>query len=110
VVHVSITNMFRAQYMSAIGDIGREHLSWVANKVTRIDGKSCFTLFHESDALFNPCITTGGGAITLRPHSNRPAPPVRQRDQANGNANVFTRAQMETIQTKKARRSKRPRR
>jgi hypothetical protein len=79
-------------------------------KVTRIDGKSCFTLFHESDALFNPCITTGGGAITLRPHSNRPPPPVRQRDQANGNANVFTRAPMETIQTKKARRSKRPRR
>jgi hypothetical protein len=31
VVHVSITDMFCAKYMSAIGDIGREHLAWVAN-------------------------------------------------------------------------------
>jgi hypothetical protein len=41
------------------------------------------------------------GAITLSSHSNRPRPPpVRQRDQASGNANVFLRAPMETIQTK----------
>lgn len=79
-------------------------------KVPRFDGKSCFTLFHESDELFNPCCITGGAAISLRPHSNRPAPPVRQRDQSNGNANVFIRARMETIQTKEVRRSKRPRR
>jgi hypothetical protein len=37
VVHVSISNMFRGQYMSAIGDIGRDHLSWVANNVVPED-------------------------------------------------------------------------
>jgi SAP domain-containing protein len=33
IVHVSITAVVRAQYMSAIGDIGREHLSWVGDGV-----------------------------------------------------------------------------
>lgn len=74
----------------------------------RMGGKSCFTLFHESDELFNPC-DSDGEILTLRPHSNRPPPPVRQRDEANGDRNVFIRAPMETIQTQKTRRSKRQR-
>jgi hypothetical protein len=77
-------------------------------KVMRMGGKSCFTLFHESDELFNPC-DSDGEILTLRPHSNRPPPPVRQRDEANGDRNVFIRAPMETIQTQKTRRSKRQR-
>lgn len=79
-------------------------------KVIRMNGKSCFALFHESDELFNPCQNTGGAAIALRAHSNRQPPPVRQNDdQANGPANVFTRAPMVTIQSKETRRSKRQR-
>jgi hypothetical protein len=78
-------------------------------KVKRMNGMSCFQVFHESDELFNPCKNTGEGAIALRAHSNRPPPPVHQRDEANGPANVFTRAQMPTIQSNESRRSKRPR-
>jgi hypothetical protein len=75
-------------------------------RVTRMNGRSCFTLFHESDELFNPCHNTGGGAISMRAHSNRQPPPVRQHDQENGPAKVLTRPPMATIQSKESRWSK----
>jgi hypothetical protein len=78
-------------------------------KVTRMNGRSCFELFHESDELFNPCQNTGEVAIALRAHSNRHPPPVNQNDQPNGPANFYTRAPMATIQSNETRRSKRRR-
>src|SRR5690349_5528392 len=47
-------------------------------KVRRFGDRSCFDLFHESEQLFYPC-GDHGQDIAVRPHANRPPPPVRAR-------------------------------
>ncbi len=45
-------------------------------KVTRFNGQSCFVLFHQSEALFDPCLAEMQGVqVTVRSHAYRRAIP-----------------------------------
>ena len=62
-------------------------------KVIRYAGKSCFTMFHEADTLFDPCsVAAQEIGISVRSHTNRRAPPSRSaRTVASANEALLAR-------------------